>query len=262
MAQIPYFQNTTNGMTMKALATILFLLLGLLNTTEDSNSINFNALEGAWEVETVNGEALPHRGVFLMQQPYAFYTEFDVDSKTFVGSRGGSLEIMANKLFFKNEFSTWSPEDVGVSYEITASLKANSVTFEFQVDGQDNVMVLKRIDRGESDLAGSWRITDRMRNGEMTAMRQGARKTIKMITGTRFQWAAFNPETKQFSGTGGGTVTLEDGKYTEHIEFFSRNAERVGANLTFNYSVSGDKWDHSGKSSSGNSIREIWTKQK
>lgn len=100
-----------------------------------------------------------------------------------------------------------------------------------------------------------------MREGEMQAMRQGPRKTIKMITGTRFQWAAFNPDTKQFSGTGGGTAEMKDGKYIEHIEFFSRNADRIGATLSFDYKVDGDKWGHSGKSSAGNPIREIWTRQ-
>lgn len=247
---------------MKTLITTLFLLLVWLGTPKHELPTNMNALEGAWEVETMNGEPLAHRGVLLVQQPYAFYTEFDVENKNFVGSQGGSIEIMANKIFFKSEFNTWDPEQIGSSYEMTANLRASSVTITFTTGEQDYKMVMKRIDTGESDLAGSWRITDRMRNGEMTAMRLGARKTIKMITGTRFQWAAFNPETKQFSGTGGGTVTLENGKYTENIEFFSRNADRVGANLTFNYSVNGDKWDHSGKSSSGNPIREIWTKQK
>ena len=95
----------------------------------------------------------------------------------------------------------------------------------------------------------------------MSAMTLGARKTIKMISGTRFQWAAFNSETKQFSGTGGGTVILENGKYNEHIEFFSRNPDRVGADLSFDFKVDGNKWDHSGKSSTGSPIREIWTKQ-
>ena len=33
------------------------------------------------------------------------------------------------------------------------------------------------------------------------------------------------------------------------------------AQLTFDYKVDGIKWDHSGFSSSGNPIREIWTRQ-
>jgi len=91
---------------------------------------------------------------------------------------------------------------------------------------------------------------------------RGPRKTLKILSGTRFQWAAINPETKQFSGTGGGTYTFENGKYTENIEFFSRDNSRVGASLTFDGEVSGDKWKHSGNSSTGNPIAEIWTRER
>ena len=134
---------------------------------------------------------------------------------------------------------------------INAKIKiaGDKLTVTQNVGEEESVMVFSRIDDATGDLAGAWRITQRMRQGAMTAMRQGPRKTIKMITGTRFQWAAFNPETKQFSGTGGGSITLEDGTYTEHIEFFSRNKDRVGASLTFDYKVDGINWDHSGMSS-------------
>lgn len=246
---------------MKILSALLVMslsLISVLDTTEDTIS---NALEGAWELETLNGKALGHRGVFLIQGSYAFYTEFDVANKNFVGSRGGMIEVMGNKMSFKNEFDTWNADQIGITYQITASLKGAQVSLDFKTDNQSYSMTLNRVDDGSGDLAGAWRITDRMRNGEMTAMRLGARKTIKMISGTRFQWAAFNPETKQFSGTGGGTVILENGKYKEHIEFFSKNPDRVGADLSFDYKVDGDKWDHSGLSSTGNPIREIWTKQ-
>ncbi|OEK07213.1 hypothetical protein BFP71_01660 [Roseivirga misakiensis] len=219
------------------------------------------ALEGAWEIQTVDGEKLDHRGVLLIESPYAFYTEFDIDSKKFVGSRGGAIQIMGDKISYTTEFNTWDKENVGTDYEVTASMNRKKATLEFKSSGDSFTMVLTRIDNGDGDLAGAWRITDRMRNGEMQAMRLGARKTIKMITGSRFQWVAFNPESKQFSGTGGGKVVLKDGKYNEHIEFFSKNPDRVGADLSFDYKVNGDKWDHSGLSSTGNPIREIWTKQ-
>ena len=150
---------------------------------------------------------------------------------------------------------------VGDKVTTQLRIEGNQMFWTQTTKGYDNKYVFERVDLGKGDLAGAWRITDRMRNGEMTAMRQGARKTIKMITGTRFQWAAYNPETKQFSGTGGGSITLKDGKNTEHIEFFSRNKDRVGASLTFDYEVNGNKWDHSGLSSSGNPISEIWTRQ-
>lgn len=82
------------------------------------------------------------------------------------------------------------------------------------------------------------------------------------MSGTRFQWAAINPETKEFFGTGGGTYTFVNGKYTENIEFFSRDNSRVGASLSFKGEVKDGQWHHSGNSSTGNPIYEIWSREK
>ena len=248
---------------MKYLVSLLILWSILIpqGTKEFSLDMSSHNLKGAWELSTFNGSKLEHRGVLLIEEPYAFYSEFDVEEKKFVGSRGGAVEIVDNKFLFHTEFDTWAEDQVGQKIEMTVDSNTNQITLSYQIGEMKNVMVFNRIDDGVGDLAGSWRITDRMQNGNMQAMQLGARKTIKMITGSRFQWAAFNPETRQFSGTGGGTVTMENGKYSERIEFFSRNAERVGAVLTFDYQVNGNKWDHSGLSSSGDPIREIWTRQ-
>jgi hypothetical protein len=72
---------------------------------------------------------------------------------------------------------------------------------------------------------------------------------------------AINTETKEFFGTGGGTYTFINGKYTENIEFFSRDSTRVGASLTFDGSVSGYVWTHKGLSSRGDPIHEEWTRE-
>ena len=217
---------------------------------------------GAWQLQTINGAAHEFSGSLLIKDGYIFYTEYDVDEKLFEGSLGGQYQYKDGVFDYTIEFDTWQAERIGMTINTRIGLTADKLTVKQAVgDTQETVMVFKRADDGTGDLAGAWRITDRMRNGTMQAMRQGSRKTIKMITGTRFQWAAFDPETKRFSGTGGGTITLKDGEYTEHIEFFSRNKDRVGASLSFDYKVDGIKWDHSGMSSSGNPIREIWTRQ-
>ncbi len=118
----------------------------------------------------------------------------------------------------------------------------------------------KRVDDSKSQLAGHWLITGRMNNGSMQTITPGARRTIKLLTGTRFQWIAINVETKEFFGTGGGSYTFVNGKYTENIEFFSRDSTRVGASLSFDGKVEGNNWHHSGLSSRGEPIHEIWTK--
>jgi len=94
----------------------------------------------------------------------------------------------------------------------------------------------------------------------MNTITPGERKTIKILTGTRFQWAAINTGTGDFFGTGGGTYTFENGVYTEYIEFFSRDSTRVGRTLSFRGYVNNNQWNHSGKSSKGDSVHEIWTK--
>ena len=93
----------------------------------------------------------------------------------------------------------------------------------------------------------------------MTERKPGPRKTMKILSGTKFQWIAYNTETGDFSGTGGGTYTTEGGKYTENIDFFSRDNTRVGASLKFDYELKEKKWHHRGLSSEGSPIYEIWS---
>jgi hypothetical protein len=122
----------------------------------------------------------------------------------------------------------------------------------------------KRIDNGQpGKLQGAWLMSGRMVDGTIQSRDTNTpRKTMKILSGTRFQWIAYDTETKQFSGTGGGTYTTTNGKYTENIEFFSRDNTRVGASLEFNYSLVDGHWHHSGLSSTGNPIHEIWSIRK
>jgi len=83
---------------------------------------------------------------------------------------------------------------------------------------------------------------------------------LKILSGTRFQWVAINIKTGEFSGTGGGTYSFAHNQYTENIEFFSRDNERVGAQLTFDGKIEDGQWHHSGLSSKGDPIYEIWSK--
>ncbi|MGB8193446.1 MAG: hypothetical protein WCF67_16060, partial [Chitinophagaceae bacterium] len=117
-----------------------------------------------------------------------------------------------------------------------------------------------RVDDGTGALAGVWRISGRMQDGKLVEIQPGPRKTLKILSGTRFQWVAINPSVKGFYGTGGGTYTFSNGKYTENIEFFSRDSTRVGASLTFDGKVENGSWNHSGLNSRGEQLNEVWRK--
>jgi hypothetical protein len=119
-----------------------------------------------------------------------------------------------------------------------------------------------RIDDGTpGELAGAWLITGRYRDGAIQRRTPGVRKTMKILSGKHFQWIAYNTETREFSGTGGGTYTTTNGKYTENIQFFSRDKSRVGASLQFDFSLEDGEWRHKGLSSRGEPIDEVWTRR-
>jgi hypothetical protein len=131
------------------------------------------------------------------------------------------------------------------------------------IDANGTELTFKQVDNGSAPLTGVWHITGRMQEGKMEAIhRTGTRKTLKILSGTRFQWAAIDPGVKGFFGTGGGVYEFKEGKYTEHIEFFSRDSSRVGASLGFDGKLEKGDWHHSGLSSRGDKIYEVWSRVK
>ncbi|MEJ8844534.1 hypothetical protein WG954_19230 [Lacibacter sp. H375] len=234
---------------MKQIKTIAFLLLlSLLNSFSMSAQSN---ITGAWSrqdgLSTIT---------LLFQDGYYSYTKYDVAHKVFSFTKGGSYTVAGNQLSIKYLFHTAEKDVVGTSE--TMSMSVSQKTLGLIVNGATETY--KRVDDSKSQLAGHWLITGRMNNGNMQTITPGARRTIKLLTGTRFQWIAINIETKEFFGTGGGTYTFVNGKYTENIEFFSRDSTRVGASLSFDGKVEGNNWHHSGLSSRGEPIHEIWTR--
>lgn len=211
-------------------------------------------LRGAWEMQAESNSN--ERAVMIATENYLSIAVFE--KNTYIRTYGGTYTIDNNGLTLLLEFNDKNPESVGTKITYKYARIDNEFTIENQVK-----TTWKRLDEGKDALSGNWRISARAgQDGQMTEMKRTARKTLKICSGTRFQWFAINPETKEFFGTGGGTYTLKDGKYTETLEFFSRDNSRVGASLTFDAKVEVDKWQHSGKSSKGEPVNEIWGKEK
>ncbi len=211
------------------------------------------SLTGAWNAKS---ESVDH--VLIFQDGYFSYSIFDKVNKKFIRAWGGTYSEAGGQVHANIEFDTESKDNVGGHRHYAAAINGNTLN----LDAGSGVNGWVRTDDGNAHLAGNWRITGRMSNGQMQQMQRGARKTLKILSSTRFQWMAINPETKEFSGTGGGTYTFKDGKYTEHIEFFSRDSSRVGASLSFDGSVANNVWTHKGLSSRGEAIHEEWTREK
>lgn len=212
------------------------------------------SLVGAWEA-TMEKDGRTLRNVVIFSASHQVATSYDAKTGAFVGTNGGSWSLADNSLTETVEFDFEKPERVGTTSSFEIELTADELKLK------DSNTVWKRIDNGTPGaLAGAWLISGRMRDGEIQKRNTDRpRKTMKILSGTRFQWIAYNTETKEFMGTGGGTYTTVDGTYTEHIEFFSRDNARVGASLEFNYELKDGDWHHSGLSSKGKPIYEIWS---
>jgi hypothetical protein len=210
-------------------------------------------LSGAWQRQETEAQHL-----LLFMDGYFTHSTFNKATKRFYQTRGGTYQVSGDQVTVHIEFDTQQKDKVGTSDTFSSTIKENQMIADIQ--GRKE---WKRIDDGSAPLAGVWHITGRMQDGKLTQIHQtGPRKTLKILTGNRFQWAAINPETKEFFGTGGGTYTFKNGKYTEQIEFFSRDSSRVGASLQFDGELKNGDWHHSGLSSKGEKIYEVWSRTK
>jgi hypothetical protein len=214
-------------------------------------------LVGAWQTGT---DTLITR---IFTDKIFVYAAYNVKSKQFMGTAGGRWKIDKGTLLETYEFNTRFPDRVGKTSTISIVVKNNNQLVSSTGDyaGQSSKSWSRLDDGSPGRLAGAWLITGRMNDGVFHSMTPGARRTMKILSGTRFQWIAYNVEANEFFGTGGGTYTTENGKYTENIEFFSRDNNRVGAILKFDYSLENGDWHHQGVSSKGDTIHEIWAKR-
>ncbi len=229
---------------------IFFLFCGIIYA---------RAPEGAYRLASYNGSDVKDMEVVkIFQNGYFAVGSKIMEGNKFHSARGGEFIISDGRYIEIQDFNTENPEFVGKEINYNIRMEGKKITISDPI----NTWVWERISNGNDDLTGNWVITGRQRNGEISRSTPGDRRTIKILSDGRFQWVAFNSATQQFNGTGGGTYTAENGKYTENIEFFSRDDSRVGASLDFNFEIKDGEWHHSGKSSKGEDIYEIWSSYK
>jgi hypothetical protein len=231
--------------------SILILFLGLNVDTAGHTKID---VTGAWERESEGNKI-----TLICSGRYFAATVYNVQEQKFVHTWGGSWRIEANKFMEVHEFNTGNPEYIGNEMISDIEIKKGKLVFKAKGKKEEE---WNRIDNGSpGKLGGAWLITGRFNNEQVQKITPGARRTMKILSGTRFQWIAYNTDTKEFFGTGGGTYTTVNTKYTENIEFFSRDGSRVGTSLQFDFDLEDGHWRHKGLSSKGDPIDEVWTKR-
>ncbi len=217
-------------------------------------------LEGTWQVTQ---GSLVESLTFV--DGYLSYIVFDIENKEFITTRGGKYKFDENQLSIIWQFDTEKTSkqvtlDQWLGQEESFEVSINSEHLKTDFSEQNYNWVKQ--DDAQGGLSGVWRMSGRKQAEELSTTPLRDRRTLKILTASRFQWVAINIKTGEFFGTGGGSYTFENGRYTEHIEFFSRNSSRVGAVLSFQGEIKDGQWHHFGNSSSGNFIYEIWEKLK
>ncbi|MGA1545625.1 MAG: hypothetical protein ACO349_01610 [Flavobacteriaceae bacterium] len=213
---------------------IIFFVFLFFTTLASSQVYHFKSEQ--------NGKSIIHR--LMLDENYLVETQFSSQPAEFILTRGG---------FYS--------EKEGV-FEVELEFNSN-----YESDGQKQLKISKdstweEVSKERLDLNGKWLMAGRMTDeGERRRDTTGPRKTMKFLNNGYFQWIAFNTESFQFFGSGGGFYTTDQGNYTEHIEFFSRDNKSVGRILPFQYSLKGTDWHHQGKSSKGVPMHEIWAKR-
>jgi len=192
--------------------------------------------------------------LLLVSQDYMIHTIYDQDPANFQDTRGGFYSVEDDSLIIELEFNSNFEQDGERVHKATIKKINGNLVFN------DNTQILYKPENSpEQALDGQWLFATRGPDtGQERRGEENPRKTLKYLQDGYFQWIAYHTETMQFSGTGGGRYTAEDGTYTEKIRFFSRDNSRVGAELQFQYEIEGDDWHHKGKNSKGEDMYEIW----
>lgn len=244
-------------MNIKLLIAALAIVLFSLGTTAQN-------LDGAWKLVNVNGNAVQDNCIKIYGSGYYMFAVYNSEN-AFLKAGGGSYTANGKEYTEVPDFYTSDSTQVRKPVLYSLSLKNDELTLSLKVE--ENVLkeIWQKVDNTSSSLKGAWRFGARVSDEGVAGERRGVaspRQTMKILSGSYFQWAAFNYETKQFSGTGGGTYTLKEKQYTETIRFFSRDNSKAGISLTFDCKLNGNDWYHKGKGTTGNPVSEVWEKLK
>ena len=180
--------------------------------------------------------------LLLVADSYVVHTIYDSGPAHFVSTMGGYYTVGEDSLKVDLEFNSAFGETGERTHRVSVSYSDGSLILN-----GNTARPYTREPAMQQPLDGQ-----RRGDGQ-------PRKTLKFLKDGYFQWIAYNTDTMEFFGCGGGRYAAENGTYIEAIQFFSRDDSRVGAELDFQFERKGSDWHHTGKNSRGEPLYEIWS---
>ena len=192
--------------------------------------------------------------LLLVTDSYMVRTVYDSNPAHFISTMGGFYAVESDSLKARLEFNSDFEKTGEKRHHAAIGYSDGNLIFN---GNQDRPYV--RQPELDQALDGLWLFATRGPDTGQERRGDGQpRKTLKFLQDGYFQWIAYNTETMDFRGSGGGRYAAVEGSYTEVIQFFSRDDSRVGAELNFQYERQGKDLHHKGKNSRGAPMYEIW----
>lgn len=201
-------------------------------------------LQGAYQTNVGDTSYLA-----LFINGYSSFITYDKNS--YYATWGGTFQLQGQDLRITVDYDQTNPNRIGTTLIFPKAVLEKSIHI--------NALRYAKQAAHPQDLDGLWQISARQEADQLVQIPQRSRQTLKILVSGYFQWIAIDPEAKGFYGTGGGRYSFDGQNYTEQIDFFSRDNSRIGTQLSFQGKRDGNQWQHSGLSSKGAKLFEIWT---
>src|SRR5690625_3369613 len=166
---------------MKQLLIAGFLMISGLVSAQD--------IQGAWMLHAPDGR----QASLIINENYLALALYDLQDKKFGYTEGGTYKLKDKVFTYYCEFNSKNSNQVGKESEWKLSLNGDNLI----ISGDRGSFEFERIDRSsDHPMSGTWTITERAQGdqGKLVKIHQsGTRKTLKLLSGTRFQWVAIDP---------------------------------------------------------------------
>jgi len=257
-----------------------FILVIFIACTPEKEETGYdlNILQGTWKLTkyidhgsgATEWSSYSDNVIYLKHVTPSHFTwvRFEINEDNMAGTGGGTYSFDGS--IYTEDIQFFHPpgsSELGQAIPFTVEIKdgmwyhtgyAKQTEFDPElgevvvVDSNKIEEIWNRVDEpgvgSSADLMGTWELV-RYKDSDDSIYSEYPPfiSYVKHITPTHFIWINYNAEGDEVISEGGGTYSIKDGSYIEHVEFRFPPGERMrGVSLPFTYSIENGNWFHRG----------------
>ena len=174
--------------------------------------------------------------VVIFTPSYQVAVWYEPESGELVHTNGGTWSRIGSRVTETVEFDSDRPERAGSSVSFDIELSEENLS----IVGSE--MQLTRIEGGGTALLeGAWEVVEVYENDAWSPADSEA-KRVRLMSGSRFQFIEYNPETGKISNTRGGMYSLDRRDYVESVAFDTSKEGAPEQQVRFSVEREQDTW--------------------